>query len=195
MSKRFWVSWIEKGTDFRPVTFPPRLPILGWWCSGYDGDDNAIICAAVEAESHAAAESGIRQDWPGAGLEGWRFFGEQRPNWTPGDRFPLEDWMKERFGVQAATNPERPEPNVIVYVEGGQAAWTGSEWVSKEPESMDRPIMWSVNWWAYRDTMKEAFEVLNRFVSEWEATWTDPDEVDHEWTEMYRSAKRLVHRS
>lgn len=44
--------------------------------------------------------------WPEAAADmkenGWRFFEHDKgSDWIPGDRFPLADWMKERFGLAA----------------------------------------------------------------------------------------------
>ena len=52
------------------------------------------IVAHVRAQTEADAEMVIKQEWPEA--EEWRFNNEttQEP---PGDRFPLSDWMVERY--------------------------------------------------------------------------------------------------
>ena len=39
------------------------------------------------------------------------------------------------------------------------------------------------------DRLRELFQ---RWITEWEATWTDPDEINHEWAEIYQEAKKLV---
>jgi len=102
---RFWVSWIQRTPDHRPLTFPPHEAILGWWCSGYDSDGKAVLCAAVQAEDPTAACAAIFKDWPEAAEvrdNGWRFFEhDMGDDWIPGDRFPLSGWMKKRFGVAA----------------------------------------------------------------------------------------------
>lgn len=105
--RRFWISWIQRTPDHRPVTYPPNDAILGWWCSGYDSDDNAVICAAVQADDPGRASAAIFEDWPEAAEDmranGWRFFEHDKgSDWMPGDRFPLADWMKARFGVDHA---------------------------------------------------------------------------------------------
>jgi hypothetical protein len=95
--KIYWLSWIQPTEDFRPLNDPPRDAVLGWWCSGYDGSDNATLCAGVLAKSGAAAKKTIQHDWPEAAI--WRFCEEQAPDFTPGDRFPLKGWAKERWDV------------------------------------------------------------------------------------------------
>lgn len=107
--KRFWISWICREEDHRPISYPPKKAILGWWCSGYDPEGNAVLCAAVEADDPGNASAAIFADWPEAAQEmkdrGWRFFEHDKgPEWVPSDRFPLEDWMKKRFSV-----PKEPQ--------------------------------------------------------------------------------------
>lgn len=41
-------------------------------------------------------------------------------------------------------------------------------------------------------TAPDLLEFAEMFVNEWEATWTDPDEVAHEWTAIYHRAKELI---
>lgn len=83
----YWMSWCEPGDDYRPLTLPLPAAIRGWWCSGYDSDDNATLCALVKAESEDDAKALICQFWkPGY----WRFCEERGDDWLPGDRFPLE---------------------------------------------------------------------------------------------------------
>ena len=38
----------------------------------------------------------------------------------------------------------------------------------------------------------ELIDFVESFVHEWEATWVDPDDVNHEWSELYRRAKELI---
>lgn len=103
--KRYWISWVQRTEDFRPLHYPPNEAILGWWCSGYDSDDNAILCAAVDAVEASDACVAIFEEWPEAkddmAENGWRIFQHDKgDNWTPGDRFPIDKpWMAERFGV------------------------------------------------------------------------------------------------
>lgn len=92
----YWISFIQPTEDYRPMTHPPNEQILGWWCSGYDSDDNPVLCALVRASSDLAAKLAIAKDWPEA--MGWRFCNEKPDGWLPGDRFPLADWMQARIG-------------------------------------------------------------------------------------------------
>lgn len=94
-TKRFWLSWYQPTDDYRPLTDPPHPQVLGWWCSGYDSTGQPIICACVEAVSEDDAKTYVGISWPEA--TSWRFIEERDAAWTPNDRFPLSDWMKERF--------------------------------------------------------------------------------------------------
>lgn len=38
----------------------------------------------------------------------------------------------------------------------------------------------------------ELLNFVESFVYEWEATWIDPDDVNHEWSDLYRLAKELI---
>lgn len=96
-AKLFWCSWVQKTEDHRPITFPPNEAILGWWCSGYDSDDNAILCAVVRAKGERDARVAIEKDWPEFKNEDFRFFEERDAEWKPENRFPLNDWMIKRF--------------------------------------------------------------------------------------------------
>jgi len=91
--KFFWISWIQPTEDYRPLSYPPLPPILGWWCTGTIGMES-IICAMVKAQSKDEAEQIIKLDWPEA--KDWRFC-DERVAGTLSDRFPLSDWMVERF--------------------------------------------------------------------------------------------------
>jgi hypothetical protein len=94
---RYWVSWAQETEDYRPVDYPPNRKILGWWCSGTDADDKAILCALVEAAGPSDARDAVYIDWPEATQNtDWRFFEEKPADFVPGDRFPLSDWMNER---------------------------------------------------------------------------------------------------
>lgn len=97
MTDKFWVSWIERADDYRPTTYPPNGAILGWWCSGYDVNDGAVLCALVAARSEASAKAAIVKDWPEASE--WRFCEGRGSAWTPGDRFALEPWMEARYAM------------------------------------------------------------------------------------------------
>lgn len=94
---RFWMRWIQPTEDYRPLTCPPNTAILGWWCSGYDSKDNAFICAAVEAEDEDKAWEAVRKDWPEADDSSGAFCESKEDDFKPGDRFPIDGWMIERF--------------------------------------------------------------------------------------------------
>lgn len=96
--RRFWVSWLQPTIDYRPLRYPPFNPIMGWWCSGYDENDVATLCAVVLADDDEEAKFNVLQEWPEA--ERWRFCEEKPAGWVPGDRFPLSDWMKPRWEAQ-----------------------------------------------------------------------------------------------
>lgn len=97
---RYWLSWPQPTEDFRPLTDPPDPAVLGWWCSGFDSDDRAILCALVQANTLDAAKGAVRRSWPEAPgkRQAWRIEDEKHPTWMPGDRFPLDaEWMKQRL--------------------------------------------------------------------------------------------------
>lgn len=99
--QRFWISWACTSDDHRPLTFPPHKAICGWWCSGYDADGNAILCAVVDAENEGDAMKAIFREWPEAKRHvrefEWRFIEHRDRDWKPGDRFPASDWMVSRL--------------------------------------------------------------------------------------------------
>ena len=98
---RYWVGWYQPTEDYRPMMYPPNEHILGWWCSGQRFSDDAwMVVAVVEADGEEGVEAAILEDWPE--VEEWNFITEQGSNFVPGDRFPLSDWMVERFGAVAA---------------------------------------------------------------------------------------------
>jgi hypothetical protein len=43
---------------------------------------------------------------------------------------------------------------------------------------------------AYRNA--KAMAVVERFVEEWNNTWTEPEDVSHEWAELYQMAKAVL---
>lgn len=90
-TSRFWLSWIQTTEDYRPLTDPPHRAVLGWWCSGYDAQDNATLCALVQAESLGQAKSAVKSSWPECpDLDVvWRFEDMKGNDWLPGDRFPM----------------------------------------------------------------------------------------------------------
>lgn len=93
---RFWTRFTQPTEDHRPLTYPPNKAILGWWCSGYDSDDNAILCALISAESEDAAWNAVIQDWPEA-IGPFHFCDEVSDDWRPSDRFVIAGWSKERI--------------------------------------------------------------------------------------------------
>lgn len=97
--KRWWMSFWFKGEDYRPLNYPPSEGILGWWCSGYGSDGNAL-CLLVEAETEEQAKTLLLKDWPESADTKWRFCNEQPADWLPNDRFPFSEWMKKRIGAQ-----------------------------------------------------------------------------------------------
>lgn len=94
----FWLSWPQRTEDFRPLTDPPDVRVIGWWCSGYDANDTAILCALVTAANIGEAKAAILVSWPEAPSkrQAWRIEEERPSDWLPGDRFPLNGWMKKR---------------------------------------------------------------------------------------------------
>lgn len=95
MSRIYWLSWMQPTKDFRPLAFPPREPILGWWRSG-ETDDGWTLCAMVLAPDEQSAKALIRTEWPEA--EQWRFC-DEKASAGLSDRFPLSDWMRPRFAA------------------------------------------------------------------------------------------------
>ena len=92
---RYWISWYQPTSDYRPITDPPTKRILGWWCSGERADGTAVLCALVDAQTEGEAKRAVGVSWPDD-VE-WRFFNECPADWLPGDRFPLDDWMRARI--------------------------------------------------------------------------------------------------
>jgi hypothetical protein len=96
--QRHWLSWHEFEEDYRPINFPPNEAILGWWCSGsgeHGDKEYHTICAVVEAAGDPW--KAVEIDWPGAS-EHQRFGDAVAADWTPGDRFPInDDWSIGRF--------------------------------------------------------------------------------------------------
>lgn len=85
----YWIGFYTESYDYRPLTFPPNDAILGWWCTGFDSDDNAMLCALVASEAWDA----ILKDWP----EAKRRFVQKAYGTELSDRYVLQDWMKERI--------------------------------------------------------------------------------------------------
>lgn len=104
--KRFWISWVQKSDDYRPIHYPPHENILGWWCSGYDENDTPVLCAAVQVKSESEIMAVIESEWPEAGEYvdtngGWRFIESKSNDWKPSSRFPFSDWMIKRFNKES----------------------------------------------------------------------------------------------
>jgi len=98
-TKRWWMSWIVEEEDHRPLTFPPNVAVLGWWCTGYDASGSSILCGLIQAETVEAARDAVLVDWPGIT---WRFEHEKDSEYVvTSDRFPLSDWMKQRMATGA----------------------------------------------------------------------------------------------
>ena len=101
MSKVFWFSWEQHSGDYRPLNYPPKEQVLGYWCSG-SGDDYWTMVAAVKAESEDECIKIITSDWEeNEGEVGEvRFCEEMTPSengqYEVGDRFPASEWMNER---------------------------------------------------------------------------------------------------
>lgn len=107
----FWVSWYQPPGDHRPMTDPPTEQVLGWWCTGYDMEDRATICAAVAASTEQEVWAAIRdpKNWPDASTD--RFCEsrllEDLDNLRVHDRFPKRAWMVERI-TAILTSKETP---------------------------------------------------------------------------------------
>lgn len=98
--KRYWVSWLQPGEDYRPLKDPPNEGIIGWWCSGYDSGDTAVLCALIRARDERYAVDAVLQDWPE--FKEWRFCEEVESDWIPTSRFPLTlDWQRKRANLPA----------------------------------------------------------------------------------------------
>jgi hypothetical protein len=74
--------------------------VLGWWASGSD-EGRTSVCAVVVADVSDTALAAVAQDWPESLTAEVRFVEPKPSKWTPGDRFPLTDWMLPRFGASA----------------------------------------------------------------------------------------------
>lgn len=107
-TQRFWVSWVQPTEDIRPSSYPPNDQILGWWCSGYEYGDKAVLCACVFGKGETVgdqmrdATAAIETEWPEATASeenenGWQCFEARESDWKPNNRFPFSDWMVSRF--------------------------------------------------------------------------------------------------
>jgi len=96
----YWCSFVCTAHDYRPLHYPPRKEVLGWWCTGEDSNENDILCLMVLAESEDQVKQIVASEWPEAADAEWRFVNRHDPE-PPSDRFPLSDWMKPRFHAAA----------------------------------------------------------------------------------------------
>lgn len=102
---RFWISWHQPTEDWRSINFPP-IGVMGYWCSGYRGEDDVpILVALVDAESEDDAKAVVLKDWPEA--TDWRFVKKRTQDYRTGDRFPLPDWSPLLIGNEE--EPGRPK--------------------------------------------------------------------------------------
>lgn len=106
MSKnRYWVSWYQPTEDYRPLTHPPSK-LLGWWCSGYNcEDDKAIIVVLLDADDEKQAKEILKEYWPETKNIAWRFFSIKENNFIPNNRFPLSEW--------SSLNKPREAQNIV----------------------------------------------------------------------------------
>lgn len=100
MSKLRWVSWYQPSGDYRPIDYPPPMPILAWWCTG-SSEEAWTLCAIVAADDAESAMVAVTSPgaWPDAGRE--RFNEDLDIDLSKplpmGDRFPVSEWMRQRF--------------------------------------------------------------------------------------------------
>lgn len=95
VKNRCWISWYTDQEDHRPIHYPPNEKVLGYWCTGHEGD-YSILCALVKATTREAALSVLEIDWPEIAREEIRFCNFHGSDFTLSDRFPLSDWMVDR---------------------------------------------------------------------------------------------------
>lgn len=93
--KYFWISWYQRTSDYRPLSFPPNQRVLGWWKTGEVSDNSFTLVSLVKAKSEDDAKMSILIDWPEA-KDNWRFC-DEKENTSLSDRFQLSDWMEERI--------------------------------------------------------------------------------------------------
>lgn len=92
----YWVSWVCTEDDYRPVSCPPNENVLGWWCTGQDSNDNAILCAMVFSETYdSGVIDSIQKDWPEFAGD-FRLF-EVHKTLKLSDRFVVSEWMEPRL--------------------------------------------------------------------------------------------------
>lgn len=92
---RFWVSWVQPTEDHRPLTYPPNESILGWWCTGYDSNENSTLVALVAAENEHEVGEAVAKDWPE--WEEWRWIRKVGFDFVLSDRLPISNWMRSRI--------------------------------------------------------------------------------------------------
>jgi hypothetical protein len=85
--KRYWISFVAE--DHRPVKWPLPPELIQSWCSGYDSEDNEIVCLLAQHDDEDALWRMIHEYWPETVGQTWRFWQEHNVDWTPGSRFPL----------------------------------------------------------------------------------------------------------
>lgn len=90
---KYWISWIHEETY---GSFELYLP---WWCTGYDSEDNSLICAAILAYNEEEAVNKIESSYDAKPQHIiFRFIDEKEKEWSPfNDRFPKADWMKWNY--------------------------------------------------------------------------------------------------
>lgn len=100
--KYWWVSWAQPTADYRPMTWPPPDWMLGFWCSGFNSDDQATLVVWLKAESEEAAKKQLASpsQWPEFPGTELRFIEERVQSWRPSDRFPIPEWSP--FAVDTA---------------------------------------------------------------------------------------------
>lgn len=74
----YWLSWVQPGSDHRPLTDPPNESIRGWWIERRV-DNGTILYAMVKAPDEQAAKAVVNVYWPEA-VE-WLFCTERATLW------------------------------------------------------------------------------------------------------------------
>lgn len=95
--KLWWISWHQMadpkgGLDCRPIVWPPPVPVLAFWESGFAADESYVtVVALVAAPTEEDAAAVITEAWsPGVGE--FRFNREHDPSERTGDRFTAPKW-------------------------------------------------------------------------------------------------------
>lgn len=99
--KYWWLSWWQPGDDCRPLSSPPNEAVIGWWISG-ERDNESSICLVVAGADEFEAKRMVAIDWPESVGSEWRFCQERDMRKPMSDRFPLSEWMLERFAKVAS---------------------------------------------------------------------------------------------